>query len=190
MVEFVLKNRNHKGFTLIELLIVITLIGILAAVVISIINPEQKQNLARDGVSMSMMNKAVLSTESFISSYNRAPNEAEFLHNLDNIKVRELFGSECSFTFQPDYECLFLIDGAILNNVCDLSYWSGGQGDNQVCSFRYKGEIQGDPYRFRIYVRSMGLPEGMLVYDNKQGGKIYECPHTINDIDSLIDRCR
>lgn len=182
-------KNNEKAFTLIELLIVITLIGILSAIIISIIDPEQKQNMARDGVNMSVINKVVLSTESFISSYNRVPNEKEFLHNLD-INVRELFGSECSYVFEPDYECLFVTDGVTLNNMCDLSYWQGSLGENQLCSFRYIGRVQGDERRFRIYVRSMGLPDGMLVYDNHEGGKIYECPHTIADFESLIDTCR
>lgn len=46
-----LKNlRNQKGFTLIELLIVIVIIGILAGVVIAVINPAQQQRKASEAV--------------------------------------------------------------------------------------------------------------------------------------------
>ncbi len=183
------KNDSSDAFTLIEMLIVITLIGIMAAILIAVIDPEQKQNMARDGVSMSILNKVVLSTSGFVSSYSRVPDEKEFLHAL-TIKVQELFGSECSFDFESDYECLFIVEGASLKNMCNLSYWRGNKGQNQLCSFRYKGIIQGDDNRYRLYVKSMGLPDGMLVYDNKEGGKIYECPYTISDFDSLIARCR
>jgi len=188
VVKFAHKNKTTQAFTLIELLIVITIIGILAAIVVSIINPEEKQNMAHDGVSKAVMNKVVLSTEAFISSYGRAPNEEEFMHVLE-IYVRELGGSECSFDFVPDNECLFFVEGTTLPETCDLSFWTGSSGESQPCAFRYQGEIQGDTGRFRVYVKSMGLVNELFVYDNLEGGKIYECPYTIADFDSLADNC-
>ena len=40
---------RKRGFTLIELMIVITLIGVLAAVILSVMNPVTQQQKARDG---------------------------------------------------------------------------------------------------------------------------------------------
>jgi len=184
----VYKNKSSKAFTLIELLVVITIIGILAAVVVGIIDPEEKQNMAHDGVSKAIMNKVILSTEGFISSYGRAPDESEFLHNL-NIVVRESFGSECSYAFVPDYECLFTVEGAKLPETCDLSYWRGNDLETQPCAFRYVGGIQGDTGRFRLSVKSMGLTNELFVYDNMEGGKIYHCPYTVADFESLAEEC-
>ena len=182
------KIKSLKAFTLIELLVVITIIGILAAVVVSIIDPEGKQNMAHDGVSKSIMNKVVLSTEGFISAYNNAPDETEFIYNLE-ITVNELFGSECSYAFVPDNECLFTVTGSKLPETCDLSFWRGNALETQPCSFRYIGGIQGDPGRFRIYVKSMGLTNELFVYDNMEGGKIYHCPYTVTDFESLAEEC-
>lgn len=48
---------NSKGFTLIELLIVISVVGILSGIVISVVNPSKQQARARDGVLVTVMNK-------------------------------------------------------------------------------------------------------------------------------------
>ncbi len=45
-----MKARHSKAFTLIELLIVVVIIGILAGIVLSVLNPAQQQRRAREGV--------------------------------------------------------------------------------------------------------------------------------------------
>jgi len=188
VVNFAFKNKTTQAFTLIELLIVITIIGILVAIVVGIIDPESKQNMAHDGVSKAIMNKVILSTEGFISSYGRAPDETEFIYNLE-ITVNELFGSECSYVFAPDNECLFTVASSRLPETCNLSYWKGNNLETQPCAFRYAGGIQGNPGRFRVYVKSMGLADELFVYDNQEGGKIYHCPYTVADFESLAEEC-
>jgi len=170
VVNFAFKNKTTQAFTLIELLIVITIIGILVAIVVGIIDPESKQNMAHDGVSKAIMNKVILSTEGFISSYGRAR-------------------SECSYVFVPDNECLFTVTSSRLSETCNLSYWKGNNLETQPCAFRYAGGIQGNPRRFRIYVKSMGLADELFVYDNMEGGKIYHCPYTVADFESLAEEC-
>jgi len=44
------KNRNNFGFTLIELIIVISLIGVLAGVLMTVVNQERQQEYAGDAV--------------------------------------------------------------------------------------------------------------------------------------------
>lgn len=61
-------TRNQKGFTLIELLIVIVIIGILAGIVITILNPVKQQNRARDGVIVATMNKISADVKSYGNS--------------------------------------------------------------------------------------------------------------------------
>lgn len=179
---------NAQGFTLIELLIVIVLISILSVLVINVIDPEYQMKVAKDAVLVASMNKLILSTEAFVSSYNRVPDEAEFFDYLDQ-NASELPGGSCSYNLGPDYECLFSIEGVGTPETCDLSRWTGADVNDQTCNFRYQGEIMSDSSRFRIYVKSNGLPNKVLAYDNKEGGIIFECPHTIADFNVLSDEC-
>jgi len=55
-----MKSINKKGFTLIELLIVIAIIGILAGVLIAVINPAQQRTKANQAVMRSSVSKACL----------------------------------------------------------------------------------------------------------------------------------
>lgn len=61
-----------KGFTLIELLIVITILGILAAVVLTAINPVSKINLAKDAVVKSDMGQLANAVTVYYTGANAA----------------------------------------------------------------------------------------------------------------------
>jgi len=54
------KSKAASGFTLIELLIVIVIIGILAGVLITVINPARQQTRARETVLRSTVEKGCL----------------------------------------------------------------------------------------------------------------------------------
>jgi len=54
------KNVREGGFTLIELLIVIVIIGILAGVVISVMNPAEQQRKAKESVLRANTDKLCL----------------------------------------------------------------------------------------------------------------------------------
>jgi prepilin-type N-terminal cleavage/methylation domain-containing protein len=76
-----MKKLGYKGFTLIELLIVIVIIGILAGVVLQILDPARQQNRARDGVTRSNMNKLSLVFGSYNAAYGNYPPETTGLAN-------------------------------------------------------------------------------------------------------------
>src|SRR3989344_1652768 len=80
---------NDVGFTLVELLIVIVIIGILAGVVIGVLNPVQQQNRARDSVARAQLDKMALSTKGlFVSSprsSNRSPSGTEFISGIGSV---------------------------------------------------------------------------------------------------------
>ncbi len=70
-------HQNKKGFTIVELLIVVTIIGVLAGVTISVINVNQKMNNAKDGVIRSNLEKLVQSIEAYCAGENYCPAPAE-----------------------------------------------------------------------------------------------------------------
>lgn len=66
-------KHNNKGFTLIELLIVISIIGILAGVVIGVIDPQRQRAIASDAVTQSTMNKFIEGIEAYYSANSTYP---------------------------------------------------------------------------------------------------------------------
>lgn len=69
--------NNRHGFTLVELLIVISLVGILSGVALSIINPKKQRQVAEDGVRQSNLNKYALGIESYGNSVGKYPTESK-----------------------------------------------------------------------------------------------------------------
>ena len=171
--------KNQRGFTLIELLIVIVIIGILAGVLIAIINPAQQQNRARDAGVQATINKVGLAVEGFISAYGRAPNDVELLGSLQNAAD---VGTSCAGgSSETPHVCNFTVTGNDLkvddgsNSACAATGWSGT--GSTACAYHYYGEPVGgtDETHFRLVARSFGIANTVFLYDNKIGD-IVECP--------------
>jgi len=64
---------TKKAFTLIELLIVISIIAILSAVLISVLNPIKQQEKAKDAVIIASMEKVVGSIEAYQNAFAKPP---------------------------------------------------------------------------------------------------------------------
>ena len=64
------------GFTLIELLIVVSVIGILSAVLLSIINPSRQRNRASEVVNAEAIRKVASAVEAFTSINGSYPADA------------------------------------------------------------------------------------------------------------------
>lgn len=181
--------KNQKGFTLIELLIVIVIIGILAGVLIAVINPAQQQNRARDAGVQATMNKVALAVEGFVSAYGRAPTDIELMGALQNAQdcgsAGICSGNTCA---GDDTTCTFTVTGNDLKtddgtgSGCGANYWSG-TGNND-CAYHYYGEAVGgtDETHFRITARSFGIASTVFMYDNKLGDIVECAAATVADV--------
>lgn len=75
-----MQTGKNKAFTLIELLIVIVIIGILAGVVLAVLNPAKQQRRAREAVFQANVNKycaALQACASTTTNATRCDTEAE-----------------------------------------------------------------------------------------------------------------
>lgn len=160
-----MNKNNSKGFTLIELLIVIVIIGILAGVLIAVINPAAQSNKARDAGVQASINKVALATEGFISAYGRAPNGAEFLGGLQNAASSGVVGGGCT---AADEHCLFSVTGNPLPGTattgCPTASWTGN-GAGQ-CYFRYERIGGAAGTAFQVYGKSFGIANTVFRYLN------------------------
>lgn len=169
--------KTSKGFTLIELLIVIVIIGILAGVLIAVINPGQQQNRARDANVQATINKVALAAEGFNSAYGRAPNGAEFINSIQNSCVAGQTAPNCQTGTatagcrSSDEFCHFGVSGNALSVDCSSQY--GGTGSNQ-CYFRYERQGGATGTTFRIIAKSFGIVNTLFRYDSALG-EIQEC---------------
>lgn len=159
-------NFSQSGFTLVELLIVIVIIGILAGVVIGVLNPIQQQARARDGSTRAQLDKMALSAKSlYVSSprsTGRSPSVQEFtagigsITNLDAATCNVVAGNLATDTGS----CLFEIAGSPLPADCDAGSYRG-EGAGTQCRFAY---FRG-PNTFRIGARGAAQPRVIFVYE-------------------------
>lgn len=163
-------NTLQQGFTLIELLIVIVIIGILAGVLISVINPSQQSNRAKDAGVQASLNKVALGTEGFVSAYGRSPTGAEFIGGLQNVTAAPISGAGCGAT---DEFCMYSVTG---NDLPNGSATTGGCGSNGYsgtgtgqCYFRYERLGGATGVSFNLYGKSFGIADSVFKYTNTLG---------------------
>lgn len=88
-------TKKSQGFTLIELLLVIAIIGILAGVILAVINPLQQQRKAQEGVASSAVSKACLAVAgcNAASASSQCATPANEVQNFDSTAMTFLSGT-------------------------------------------------------------------------------------------------
>lgn len=170
--------RKQEGFTLIELLIVIVIIGILAGVLIAVIDPTSQQNRARDAGIEASINKVVLATEGYVSAYGAIPSDLQFINQFKTGTITAS-GTTCDQTSgNPD--CYFAVSGTPLSQTCPGGtprwYGSSAPAAGNQCWFRYTGTV--NTGNFEIYAKSSGIYDVVFKYQNSgtNAGVIQKCP--------------
>jgi len=94
---------NKRGFTLIELLVVIGIIGILAGIVISVINPAQQRVKANQAVMRASVEKACLAAVACVQSSSTGVCTATAATVANNVGITltngQPAGSAYTYTF-------------------------------------------------------------------------------------------
>lgn len=186
-------SMSHKedGFTLIESLVVLVVIGIMFFFLVDALNPTALQNKAKNASLRSALIRIALSADSFVISYQRVPNETEFLEALSSNSIE--FEDSCSIFGLPNYECLFKPGSRQLPATCDLSNWrlnQNAKSKTNDCYVRYVasnalGTNQTDGSNYRLYVKMFGKENAFYIYDSSASGELYKCPGTLTDFDEL-----
>ena len=177
-------RKDAKGFTLIELLIVIVIIGILAGVLVAVINPAAQQNRARDATVQAGLNKMALAVGSFNSAYGRLPTNTEFGGLIDGEAglACAIAAGVVTCTYTMPNIPLPTVNCAANQNCCAAapnSFIGDGDttaGDTTACVYRYQGDSATG--RFRVWGKSFGINNGTFLYDSTDGGQIKQCDNT------------
>lgn len=110
--------KKELGFTLVELLVVVLVIGALAAVLLSIINPTASEGRGRDGVRLN----TVKALAEGIESYRQI--EGEYPLNGDPTNSASLLRT----TYIKDWPKSIADDGSIDDINWSYVYAQGGSG--------------------------------------------------------------
>jgi prepilin-type N-terminal cleavage/methylation domain-containing protein len=141
-----------SGFTLIELLLVIAIIGILAGVMLAVINPAEQQNKARDGVTVSVLNKLGLAIGGYVSAYGVTPTWAQ----LTALSQQTLTPDATPRTAAQN--------GAVATLACAAT---GISSLNKTCGFTVGNTTPPSPCRTAAGTANLAVCE--FVYDGSAG---------------------
>jgi len=123
---------GRKGFTLIELLIVIVIIGILAGVVLVVLNPAKQQRKSAESVLSANTNKLCLALNSCAATTATAGNcgNATFATTLALIGAADPTGIPAASTFAS------AISGNVVTITGTLSATAGvPKTDSTACNY-------------------------------------------------------
>ena len=110
-----LKNLGNSGFTLIELLVVIALIGILAGVLVTTIDPVKQQNRSRNASIKSSLAKAGHAVNVTKAATGSLPSGTQLGQELENIYYDSSYTNCTSSTL---LDCRFSVSGTSLPKNC------------------------------------------------------------------------
>jgi len=112
------ERSESKGFTLIELLIVIAILGILAVVVLVIMNPGERQAQARDTGRISSVTQIGRSLQAYYSTKTSYPDVANWANDLVVSSELTTFPSGIAYSYNSVTPCSTYVQPAAAPTYC------------------------------------------------------------------------
>lgn len=95
-----LKVRRNSAFTIIELLLVVSIIGILAGVTTTVINPTVQKNKALDSVRWSNIEKLAQAIESYCAAEGHCPPKDEVTNKMGAVPTYvKVWPTDATYTY-------------------------------------------------------------------------------------------
>jgi len=107
-----------KGFTLIELLIVIAILGILAVVVLVVMNPGERQAQARDTGRISSVTQLGRSLQAYYSTKSNYPDVGTWATELVGSGEISTFPSGTAYSYNSVSSCITYVQPAVDRTYC------------------------------------------------------------------------
>lgn len=99
-------KKYSTGFTLIELLIVVSVIGILAGIVITVLNPNVQRNRARDGVRVGNVSKIAQAVEAYNAAEGSYPADQATIQTTSGYIQNWPTDNTYNYTFASSVGCV------------------------------------------------------------------------------------
>jgi len=128
--------KINKGFTLIELLLVVSILGILAGVMTSVINPNVQRNKAQDAIKRSNIEKLAQSIEAYCAGEGVCPS-VNTDTVLRNTYVKQ-WPADISYYWGNSYRD-FEINVALSSNSSKFYRYNSVWGSIKECTGRIGG---------------------------------------------------
>ena len=116
------------GFTLIELLIVIAILGILAVVVLVIMNPGEKQAQARDTGRISSVTQIGKSIQAYYTTKTSVPDVGSWANDLVTSGELSTFPSGIKYSYNSVSTCSTYVQPANDSTYCYNEDQANGNG--------------------------------------------------------------
>jgi prepilin-type N-terminal cleavage/methylation domain-containing protein len=169
-------SHKERGFTLIELLVVIVILGILAGILITVLNPVRQQNRSRNATVRSGIGKVAYGLNSVLSATGTLPTEDQVLVELQNLA---LASGDTATAADPAINLRFNVPGVALPKTCGATAVYEGGGTTQ-CVFRMiSGPLLDGHFRvigktWELTPTAVGTDDTYFVFDSQEGS--FECP--------------
>ncbi len=123
-----MKDIRGVGFTLIELLIVIAILGILAVVMLVVMNPGERQAQARDTGRISSVTQLGRALQSYYTLKSTYPSAGTWAIDLVNSGELSSFPSGISYSYNMVVPCTSVAQPATDSTFCYTEDQLNGNG--------------------------------------------------------------
>ena len=131
-----IRKGINLGFTLVELLLVVSVIGIISGVLITVVNPTKQKQIAEDGVIRSNLEKLVQSVEAHCEGEGACPLVASWTNTSSVLRTTYIkaFPTDATYTYAVSSPSAFEIRVPLATNSARYLRYNSVWGQIRECS--------------------------------------------------------